>query len=50
MMCNVVRLILIFFLCKIYIGNFMIVVDVLVGILICEVGLKVLYVCFVVES
>lgn len=50
MMCNVVRPISIFFLRKIYTGNSMIAVDVSVGISMCEVGLKVSYVCLVAES
>lgn len=49
MMCNVVRPISIFFLRKIYTGNSMIAVDVSVGISMCEVGLKVSYVCLVAE-
>lgn len=47
MMCNVIS---IFFLRKIYTGNSMIAVDVSVGISMCEVGLKVSYVCLVAES
>lgn len=50
MMCNVVTPISIFFLRKIYTGNSMIAVDVSVGISMCEVGLKVSYVCLVAES
>lgn len=50
MMCNVVRPISIFFLRKIYTGNSMIAVNVSVGISMCEVGLKVSYVCLVAES